>query len=101
MCSRNCRPGVVLLGVRATTVVPMPAIPSFLRPVSAINGLVAQLRAWPVAAQQHARRNAMIAATACAQRRAEREDVADYLNRVSPRREQTSSALSEKHPASR
>lgn len=34
---------------------------------------------WPVASQQQARRNAMVALTACAQRRAEREDVASYL----------------------
>jgi hypothetical protein len=36
-------------------------------------------RAWSVASQQRARRNAMVAATACAERRAQREDVADYL----------------------
>lgn len=42
-------------------------------------GLVQRLQDWPVASQQQARRNAMIASTACAQRRAEREDVADYL----------------------
>ncbi|WP_182377238.1 hypothetical protein [Nocardioides sp. WS12] len=36
---------------------------------------LAAVRAWPVAAQQHARRNAMIALTECTQRRAEREDV--------------------------
>ena len=34
---------------------------------------------WPVASQQQARRNAMVALTACAHRRAEREDVASYL----------------------
>ena len=34
---------------------------------------------WPVASQQQARRNAMVALTACAQRRAEREDVASFL----------------------
>ncbi|MDZ5622952.1 hypothetical protein [Nocardioides bizhenqiangii] len=34
---------------------------------------------WPVASQQQARRNAMVALTACADRRAEREDVASYL----------------------
>ncbi|WP_146207427.1 hypothetical protein [Nocardioides silvaticus] len=34
---------------------------------------------WPVASQQQARRNAMIALTDCAQRRAEREDVESFL----------------------
>lgn len=37
-------------------------------------------RAWPVSSQQQARRNAMIAATACAQRRAEHEAVEDFLS---------------------
>lgn len=38
-----------------------------------------RLHDWPVASQQQARRNAMVATTACAQRRVERQDVADYL----------------------
>ncbi len=42
--------------------------------------LLARLRAWPVESQQRARRNAMLAATDCAQRRAERQEVADYLD---------------------
>lgn len=37
------------------------------------------VRAWPVAAQQQARRNAMIALTDCTQRRAEREDVERFF----------------------
>jgi hypothetical protein len=41
--------------------------------------LVHRVREWPVASQQRARRNAMLAATACAARRAERQDVEDYL----------------------
>ncbi len=41
--------------------------------------LVRRVREWPVASQHQARRNAMLAATACASRRAERQDVADYL----------------------
>ncbi len=40
---------------------------------------LARLRAWPVDSQQRARRNAMVAATACAQRRAERADVESFL----------------------
>lgn len=38
-----------------------------------------RVRTWSVGSQQRARRNAMLAATDCAQRRAEREDVEDYL----------------------
>lgn len=45
-----------------------------------LRGFVQRVQEWPVASQQQARRNAMIASTACAQRRAEREDVADYLS---------------------
>ncbi len=41
--------------------------------------LAAAARTWSVESQQVSRRNAMLAATQCAQRRAEREDVADYL----------------------
>ena len=37
------------------------------------------IQEWPVASQQRARRNAMVALTACADRRAEREDVASYF----------------------
>lgn len=43
-------------------------------------GLAAhQVRAWAENSQQRARRNAMVAATACAQRRAEREEIDDFL----------------------
>ncbi len=49
---------------------------SFTTPLS---GALTRLRAWPASAQQRARRNAMVAATACAQRRIEREEVADFL----------------------
>ena len=44
-----------------------------------IPNLAAAARTWSVESQQVARRNAMLAATQCAQRRAEREDVADYF----------------------
>lgn len=44
-----------------------------------LRGLVQRLQDWPVASQQQARRNAMVASTVCAQRRVERQDVADYL----------------------
>ena len=42
------------------------------RPVDAV-------RRWPVESQQRARRNAMIASTALAQRRAELDEVEDFL----------------------
>lgn len=41
--------------------------------------LAAAARAWSVESQQVARRNAMLAATDCAQRRAERQDVDDFF----------------------
>ncbi|CAN5381795.1 hypothetical protein BH09ACT12_BH09ACT12_33020 [soil metagenome] len=44
-----------------------------------LSGVLTRLREWPITAQQQARRNAMVAATACAQRRIEREEVADFL----------------------
>lgn len=40
---------------------------------------VSRVRTWSAGSQQRARRNAMLAATDCAQRRAEREDVEDFL----------------------
>ena len=55
-----------------------------------------RLRDWPVSAQQQARRNAMVAATACAQRRIEREEVADYLRT----RTQTTASASTPGPSS-
>lgn len=51
-----------------------------------IPNLAAAARTWSVESQQVSRRNAMLAATQCAQRRAEREDVADYFDaRVRPK----------------
>lgn len=47
--------------------------------VTSISEALTRLRDWPVTAQQQARRNAMIAATASTQRRIEREEVADFL----------------------
>jgi hypothetical protein len=44
--------------------------------------LVERARSWPVESQQVARRNAMIACTALAARRAEREDVEEFLARI-------------------
>lgn len=47
---------------------------------SPLRGIAQLVHDWSVASQQQARRNAMIATTACAQRRIERQDVADYLD---------------------
>ncbi|WP_323791795.1 hypothetical protein [Nocardioides sp.] len=44
-----------------------------------LRGALTRLRDLPVAVQQQARRNAMVAATACTKRRVEREEVADFL----------------------
>jgi hypothetical protein len=41
--------------------------------------LAAAARTWAVESQQLSRRNAMLAAIECSQRRVEREDVDDYL----------------------
>ena len=49
-----------------------------------LQGVLTRVRDWPVAIQQQARRNAMVAATACAQRRIEREEVEDFLERHTP-----------------
>ncbi len=43
-----------------------------------------RVRAWPTESQQRARRNAMIASTALAARRAEREEVDDFFTSVRP-----------------
>jgi len=52
-----------------------PINPLSLHPLSLVN----HVRAWPTQSQQGARRNAMIATTALAARRAEREDVEDFF----------------------
>ena len=41
--------------------------------------LINDLRSWPQTSQEQARRNAMLAATACAQRRVERQEVEEYF----------------------
>ena len=64
-----------------------------MNPFRGISSLLTHLRAWPVDTQLASRRNAMVACTALAQRRAEREDVEDFLaSRVpeaAPQREVT------------
>jgi len=51
-------------------------------PVSAVSSAV---HAWSVESQQGARRNAMVASTALAARRAEREDVDEFFAALEPR----------------
>ena len=51
-------------------------VPQSLNPLSLVFDHV---RAWPAQSQQGARRNAMIATTALAARRAAREDVEDFF----------------------
>jgi hypothetical protein len=52
-----------------------------------VPNLAAAARHWSVESQQVSRRNAMLASTQCAQRRAEREEVADYFaTQKAPRR---------------
>ncbi len=46
--------------------------------------LLTRMGAWPVDSQHASRRNAMVACTALAQRRAEREDVEDFLASLGP-----------------
>ena len=48
---------------------------------------------WPVASQQQARRNAMVALNACATRRAEREEVASFLAGRATRRDQAATVV--------
>lgn len=48
-------------------------------PPSLAKSAVRAVRAWPVASQQTARRNAMLACTSLTQRRMERQDVEDFL----------------------
>jgi uncharacterized membrane protein YjjP (DUF1212 family) len=52
------------------------------------------LRQWPARSQQQARRNAMVACTALAQRGAERRDVEEFLRRINPGRPATGTAVS-------
>ena len=58
-----------------------PINPLSLHPLSLV---VDHVRAWPTQSQQGARRNAMIATTALAARRAEREDVEDFFAAPDP-----------------
>ena len=48
-------------------------------PLHLVDRAVDAVRRWPVESQQRSRRNAMIASTALAQRRAELDEVEDFL----------------------
>ena len=50
-----------------------------LRAARPVRQVMTTVREWPIESQQRSRRNAMIASTALAQRRAELEDVEDFL----------------------
>ncbi len=50
-----------------------------MTPWAPLSALVGRVRSWPVESQRGARRNAMVASTALAARRAQREDVDDYF----------------------
>jgi hypothetical protein len=60
----------------------------------AFPNIASAARSWSVESQQTSRRNAMLAATQCAQRRAERQDVADYLSaRTAPEQRPTDASV--------
>jgi hypothetical protein len=58
-----------------------------------------RLESWAVASQQQARRNAMIASTAAAQRRAELDDVEDFLAALSAPSHLVQDAVEQAAPA--
>jgi len=67
----------VTRGAHGSSVESMPGRPRLRAPLpSSVTALVHE---WSVASVQGARRNALVANTACARRRAERQEVADYL----------------------
>ena len=50
-----------------------------MTPLAPFSSVWDRVRAWPVESQLGARRNAMVASTALAARRAERQDVDDFF----------------------
>ena len=73
-------------GADATTLLSIPPFGAALMPSPAapIASLIHHLRTWPQTSQEQARRNAMLAATACTQRRVERQEVDDYFASLEP-----------------
>ncbi len=57
-------------------------------PMNLLQLTLRRLDGWAVASQQQARRNAMIASTRLAQRRAERNEVEEFLALLAARKEQ-------------
>ncbi|MCW2850870.1 MAG: hypothetical protein JWM84_534 [Nocardioides sp.] len=61
-----------------------------IAPPALIGSARGRVRRWAVESQQHARRNAMIGATQCAQRRAEREEVEEFfVSLLAPRTDES------------
>jgi hypothetical protein len=61
---------------------------SMTHPLAVVRGVLA----WPVGSQEHARRNAMVACTALAERRRDRLETEEFLRRHA-RRRPTAAAL--------
>jgi len=55
-----------------------------MAPLNPVSLVLERVHTWSVESQLGARRNAMVASTALAARRAEREDVARYLDALEP-----------------
>ncbi|WP_134738460.1 hypothetical protein [Nocardioides sp. 503] len=61
-----------------------------IAPLALLGSAAGRVHRWSVESQQQGRRNAMIAATECAQRRAEREEVDDFFVALAaPRTDET------------
>jgi hypothetical protein len=58
----------------------------------ALSGLVGRLRRWPVESQLSSRRNAMVACTVLAARRAEHDEVEEFLHDLLAVRRATAAA---------
>ena len=75
---------------------------SSLNPVLAVSSAVrsavtGRVHTWSVESQQGARRNAMVASTALAARRAEREDVEEFFAALKPREQVLRVAVAARH----
>ena len=65
-----------------------------MNPFNPLSFVLGRVQTWSVESQLGARRNAMVASTALAARRAEREDVAGYLAALEPRAQALRAAAS-------
>ena len=89
-CSRTLYKGVMTRGARWLASCPLPLPPVRSHTMTSLNPLspsvrrLDRVRAWSVESQQGARRNAMVANTALAARRAERQDVDAYFAALRP-----------------